>query len=289
MTSVERTSGTRRPAGRALAWVGLAALLLISSPAPASTRAGDSSKREDAPLAGTGACAGPNEQVPKKYRGRYDRWKAVFLSADIGRQLWFRYACNPAFRLTIIVSDRLGSGGKIDIDEYRWVEGKLAAATIVLGHRLDKGYPEQVYYPVLGSLASMAIWWDIGSPNDVLAAAKIAHEFGHVDQAAKADPARFRLQNELSNVYAARFISNGHDIDDPTLIELADQMGGMPTVLKAQREYWAETYALRYLLDKLRPGKQRTLLKLVRKSLASKSSIYYLPSRTEWKTLASFE
>ena len=271
----------------AAAWLGLAVLLLFSTPAPAHSRDSKSSSSEA--VTDTSACANLKEQIPGKYRGRYDRWKATLLSADIGRQLWLRYACNPAFRLTIIVSKSLDQGGEIKLDDYQWDEGGLTAATIILGHRLDRGYAEPAYYPVLSSLYYLRVGWDAGKPDVILAAAKFAHELGHVDQAAKADPIRFRLQNELAKVYVSHFESNGHDTDDPALVGLAAQMGGEPTILRGQREYWAETYALRYLLSRLRPGARRALLRSVRKALASESSLYYLPSRTEWQTLASFD
>src|SRR5215204_1972956 len=44
------------------------------------------------------------EQIPKRYIERYNRWKAIMLSVETGRELWEKYAENPAFRLTIIVS-----------------------------------------------------------------------------------------------------------------------------------------------------------------------------------------
>ena len=183
----------------------------------------------------------------------------------------------------------MGKSAEIKINEYRWVEGRLTAATILLGHRLDKGHPDSTYYPVLGSLFYLTAGWDAGRPDEILAAAKIVHELGHVDQAAKADPSRFRLQNELSKVYASHFISNGYNVGDPALVAMAARIGGEPVILMGQREYWAETYALRYLLAKLRPGGRGALLKSVRKALASESSLYYLPSRAEWQTLASFD
>jgi hypothetical protein len=124
---------------------------------------------------------------------------------------------------------------------------------------------------------------------DVLAAANIAYQFGHVDRAANSDAAGFQLQNELSEVYASHVMSNGHNTADPILSDLANRMGGSPAEINAQREYWAETYALRYLLNKLKSDTRRRLLKLVRKSLASEPSLYYLSSQTEWRTLAAFD
>jgi hypothetical protein len=280
-----------RPSKRlpAAAWLGLAVLLIISSPAPAFSRANNPSSSEAVAVTDPSTCINPHEQIPKKYRGRYARWKATFLSADIGRQLWLRYACNPAFRLTIIISDDMNMGGGTKLEDYQWNEGRLTAATIILGHRIDRGYPESVYYPVLSSLYYLSDGLEGWRPDNILAAAKIAHEFGHVDQAAKADPSRFRLQNELSKVYASHFISNGYNVGDPALVAMAARIGGEPVILMGQREYWAETYALRYLLAKLRPGGRGALLKSVRKALASESSLYYLPSRAEWQTLASFD
>ena len=283
------TGGRLSTSYTAAAWSGLVVLFLLASSAPAYSRANNSSSSEAAAVIDSSACANLRERIPKQYRERYDRWKAHFLSAEIGRQSWLRYACNPSFRLTIIVSDSQDMGGKIKLEDYQWIEGRLAAATIILGHRLDRGYPNTISYPVLGSLYYLNIGWDAGRPDDILAAAKIAHEFGHVDQAAKADPARFRLQNRLSQVYASLFKSNGYDADDPALTEMAAVMGGEPTILTAQREYCAETYALRFLLTKFRPGKRRALLKLVRKSLASEPSLHRLPSQTEWRALASFD
>ena len=287
MTSGAHRLRPSRPARSA--GVGFAALLLLTSPAQAYPRSGDSSPDKAPAAVEACAAAGLVEQIPEKYRGRYDRWKGTFLSTGVGRELWRSYACNPDFRLTIAVSDSLDEGGQIKLEDYRWDKDRLAAATIVLGHRIDRGYPESVHYPVLSSLYYLRFGWDAGRPDDILAAAKIAHELGHVDRAAKSDPTLFRLQNALSNVYASHFKSNGFDTNDPDLVEMAARMGGEPATLSGQREYWAETYALRYLLNKLQPGKRRSLLRSVRRALASESSLFYLPSQTEWKLLTSFD
>ena len=287
MSSGERRLSPSRPAR--FAGAGVTALLLFASPAQTYPRSVNPATGKVSFVSQACMASGLSEQVPKKYRGRYERWKQEFLSTNVGRELWRRYACNPHFRLTITVSNSHAEGGQVRMDDYRWVDDRLVAATIILGHRLDRGCPDTVYYPVLNSLCYVRSCWDDGMPDDILAAAKIAHEFGHVDQAAKSDPARFKLQNALSKVYASRFTSNGHDADDPALLEMAALMGGEPETLTGQREYWAETYALRYLLSKLRPGKRRALLRTVRKSLAPESSLYYLPSLTEWRLLTTFE
>ncbi|MGH9970920.1 MAG: hypothetical protein ACREBG_24440 [Pyrinomonadaceae bacterium] len=60
----------------------------------------------------------------------------------------------------------------------------------------------------------------------VLAATKIAHEFGHVKRMAKVDPEVYRLQSQLVPLYNSILLSNGRNARDPRLIELAEKMGG---------------------------------------------------------------
>jgi hypothetical protein len=224
------------------------------------------------------------ELVPDQYLKSYNRWKEALLSVEVGRQLWKRYAANPSFHLTIIVSRDQGEGAKVT--DYRWESGKLIAATITLGSKLSHGYPGQFCYPVLGSLALVKSEWGDGKDN-VLAAAKIAHELGHVDQTANADPNSYKLQNELLGVYNSHFVANGYNTDDPVLKDLVGLIGGTPADVSRDREYWAETYSLRYLLDKSRTDDRRQLLKLVRKYIQSEAQISSLPSQIEWDRLTS--
>jgi hypothetical protein len=224
------------------------------------------------------------EIIPIQYQKRYNRWKATFLSADTGSRLWLKYADSPTFHLTITVSESEGSGACVV--GFEWNEGKLVAATIILGHQLDRGYPSRCYYPVLSSLELFRDNLQL-HPDHILAAAKIAHEFGHVNLVASADRATYQLQNELSSVYVSHFLSNGRSVDDPMLIDLAIRMGGTPDLIWARREYGAETWALRYLLEKLATNRRRKLLKLVQKSLEDNPPLYSLPLRTEWDALTS--
>lgn len=266
----------------AVALIQFAAILVISLPSPTRSQAKDSFVRERPARKDSNACGNLTEQVPVPYRERYDRWKAAFLSVEVGRRLWLRYACDPDFRLTIAVSKDEGGGAEVVSDDYRWDGGKLVGATIVLGYQLDRDYPYQMYYPVLGSVA---FTHELGK--NLLAAAKIAHEFGHIDHTANSDGASYQSQNELGRVYTSHFASNGHNIDDPVLTDLAKRMGGTPLDICIQREYWAETYALRYLLEKLPPRERLQLLRKVRDSLASAPSLYYVPSQAEWEDLTS--
>ena len=91
------------------------------------------------------------ENIPAKYKGRYQVWKSDLLSTESGRGQWEAYALNPRFTLTVVVSDddRHGAG----TGAYKWDDsGQLVAATITLGSRIDEGFPNPIYYPVMDSL-----------------------------------------------------------------------------------------------------------------------------------------
>ena len=60
----------------------------------------------------------------------------------------------------------------------------------------------------------------------ILAATKIAHEFGHLDRMAKTNAAVYRLESQLIPMYNTILLSNGRNVRDPRLIELAQRMGG---------------------------------------------------------------
>jgi hypothetical protein len=264
--------------------ISFCAALIFSCPALIYSQPRTSSGRVDTTLNNFGSNEVIREQIPKQFCERYKRWKATFLSVETGRRLWLRYAANPAFRLTIIVSKSVGQGAKVD--DLQWEEGRLAAATITLGHQLDYGYPGRIDYPVLGSIPFVKTRWNERA-DDVLAAAKIAHEFGHVDQAANMDAATYQLQNDLSSVYSSHLLLNGHNADDPILVELASRMGGTPPEIKQQREYGAEIFSLRYLLSKLGANRCRELLRQVRKFLESEPARYSFASQIQLKALAS--
>ncbi len=121
-------------------------------------------------------CAGGciKEVIPDKYKKRYQEWKKEFLASGIGRSQWEIYAHHPRLVLTITVSGDRRNGAITD--KFKWDDsGNLIAATITLG-KSDEGYPPPFYYPVLRSLKSFV---ESGSISEhVLAAAKIAHEFG---------------------------------------------------------------------------------------------------------------
>ena len=206
------------------------------------------------------------EFVPKQYSERYNRWKKELLSVEYGRRLWANYAENPAFRLIIVVSKKEHQGAKVD--DYLWEKGKLVGVTVTLGYQLDSGFPSTIKYPVLGSLTAVRKE-SSSADNEVLAAAKFAHELGHVEHAAL-EGVSFQLQNQLAQTYVERFLSNGHNATDPLLEELAARMGGLPVEIKSEREIRAEVFALRYLLERLETKAERKLLKKVEKSLEPK-------------------
>lgn len=191
---------------------------------------------------------GIKEDIPAKYRLRYDRWKAELLTTDFGRSQWDKYASNKNFLLTITVTNKKGKGA--GTDKYLWDDaGNFVGATITLGDELNEGYPNPIYYPVMNSLSSGETSYSISGR--ILAAAKMSHEFGHVNQTANANRSVMMLQNSLMPVYTSIFLKNGRDTQDKKLIELANQMGGTPVEIWESREYWSEVNAMMYLKERI--------------------------------------
>jgi hypothetical protein len=200
---------------------------------------------------------GIREQVPEKYAARYQHWKEEFLATETGRQQWNSYQNNPNFTLTLIITRDNPEGG--NTGNYEWnADGKLTAATITLGCRLDVGVPNPVYFPVMNSLLPTETSHNIGAAT--LAATKIAHEFGHVNRTARGDAVLYQLQLQLMPQYNRIFLSNGRDPGDPRLLELAQKMGATPVEIWEDREYWGETNAMLYLRDRFADDGMRCLL-----------------------------
>lgn len=187
---------------------------------------------------------GIREDVPAKFRDRYEKWKAELLATEYGREQWEKYSANKNFILTIIVTgDRKKGAGT---DKFLWDEdGRFVGATITLGSNLDEGYPNPIYYPVLNSLSSDSSSYSISGR--ILAATKISHEIGHVNQAATANMKALQLQNKLMPEYISIFLKNGLNTKDNKLVDLAKQMGGTPVQIWESREYWSEVNAMLYL------------------------------------------
>ena len=191
---------------------------------------------------------GIREDIPAKYRARYDAWKKDFLSTEAGRNQWSSYQNNPNFTLHITVSRDNSEGATTG--KYKWNDaGELVSATITLGIRIDEGYPNPIYFPVMNSLIPEASASRISG--NTLAATKIAHEFGHVNRTMKADGAVYQLQTQLIPQYNKIFLNNGRNADDPRLQELAQKIGGTPVQIWEDREYWGEVNAMMYLRDKV--------------------------------------
>jgi hypothetical protein len=198
------------------------------------------------PLPGDNASV--KEVVSDKYKKRYEEWKSEFLSTEIGRAQWEMYTHNPHFVLTIIVTRHNSNGA--GSSNYKWNEsGELIAATITLGSRIDEGFPSSVYYPVMHSLESFESARLING--NVLAATKIAHEFGHLIRMGATKEDLFQLQSRLVPAYNKIFLSNGHNVEDPRLVEMAKEMGGNPVEIWADHEYWGEANAMLFLRDRV--------------------------------------
>src|SRR5919198_454301 len=194
-----------------------------------------------APRAAGGAI---REEVADKYEGRYREWKEEFLSTETGRGQWELYDRSTHFTLTITVSADNRHGG--ETGKYKWDDsGELVAATIVLGCRIDEGFPNPVYYPVMNSLS-----------------------LAESSCATGGDVVLYRLQNQLMPAYNKILLANGRDTRDPRLMELARRMGGTPVEIWEDREYWGEANAMLYLRDRFsREGVRCELFHRIRRSV----------------------
>lgn len=190
---------------------------------------------------------GIKEEILSKYNARYTQWKTEFLSTDAGRSQWASYQSNPHFTLTITISRENAEGATTG--KYKWNDsGVLIAATITLGARLDEGYPNPIYFPVMNSLVPTESSNRIDG--QTLAATKMAHEFGHVNRTSKVDSAVYQLQGQLIPQYNKIFLTNGRNENDPRLLEMAQKIGGTPVQIWEDREYWGEANAMVYLRDR---------------------------------------
>jgi hypothetical protein len=98
-------------------------------------------------------------------------------------------------------------------------------------------------------------------PKEMLAAAKIAHEFGHVNHTASTEAALYERQNRLMPIYNTIFMENGHNTQDVQLLDLARQIGGTPVEISAERERRAEANVISYLRERIfaRNAKRQSL------------------------------
>ena len=196
--------------------------------------------------------AGIREVIPDKYQKRYDEWKTEFLSTDIGKAQWEMYAHHPHLALTITITGNNNQGA--GSGKYKWNEaGELVSATITLGSRLDQGFPSSVYYPVMNALEPFESSKLISG--NTLAAAKLAHEFGHIMKISSTRQDLYSLQVQLVPVYNKIFLSNGHNVNDARLVEIAQKIGGNPVEIWEDREYWGEANAMLFLRDRVEKEK----------------------------------
>lgn len=196
----------------------------------------------------TPTSGGIREDIPEKYRVKYELWKAELLSTEFGRRQWHRFADNKNFVLKIEVSGKREKGagtGDLEFND----EGELVGATVTLGGAIDRGYPNSYYYPVLESLAAT----EFVEPQNgrLLAVTKFSHELGHVDQILRESGDLLRLQDKLMPQYSNIFLENGRDTADKKLVEMANRMGGTPTEIWEHREYKSETIALQFLAERI--------------------------------------
>jgi hypothetical protein len=222
------------------------AVINISAFGPSPRHVFDDTNDTTIHIVKTPTDGGIKEEIPTKYRERYEKWKSELLTTDLGRDQWNRYADNKNFILTIVVSgSRKGAG----TDSYQWNdEGKLVGATITLSAALEDGSPPPIYYPVLNSLSADAA---IYISSQIIAATRLSHELGHVNQTAEASMNLIQTQNKLIVQYNSIFVENGLDSHDSRLLDLAHQMNGTPVQIWESREYWSEVNAMLYLSQRI--------------------------------------
>jgi hypothetical protein len=191
---------------------------------------------------------GIREVIDSKYLKRYREWKDEFLSTEIGRAQWDLYSHHSHLLLTITVA--AGNAQGAGSGKYKWNEaGELVASTITLGPDIDGGFPSDIYYPVMNALEPYLETKALSG--NVLAATKLAHELGHIMKIGVTPQALYRLQLRLVPMYNKIFLSNGYNVEDPRLVELAKQMGGNPVEIWEDREYWGEANAMLFLRDRV--------------------------------------
>lgn len=188
------------------------------------------------------------EIIPPEYRRRYQKWKTEYLSTSAGRAQWEQYALSQSFNLTITVSKEKSHGALVS--DFIWNEdGRLISATIMLGNKLDSGYPNPINYPITCSLSPDNIGPDV--KGTILAAAKLSHEFGHLNQVMAMDGRLYQLQNRLMIEYNRLIGKVDFNTLDPQLLELVGEMGGTPVQIAQEREHWAEMGVIEYLQERL--------------------------------------
>lgn len=215
---------------------------------------------------------GIREDVPKNYRARFEKWKSELLATELGREQWTRYANDRSFVLRIVVSKERNKGA--GTGEYEWNDqGKLVGATITLSAALEDGSPNPIYYPVLNSVSNDVTLHSISGP--IIAATKLSHEFGHVNQTSEASMALMQLQNKLIPEYNSIFMENGLNAQDKKLLELANQMKGTPVEIWESREYWSEVNAMLYLGQRIsKEGFYCAVFKRIRSNIETYAKAY---------------
>src|SRR5215471_11867529 len=206
------------------------------------------------------------ELIAGKYRKRYKEWKNEFLSTGTGRRQWEFYACHPSFILTITICGDMQDGARTN--QFKWSEsGELISATITLGSEIDKGFPDPAYYPVINALQPARSTKPV--TGRIVAAAKIAHEFGHLNRAISVDGGLYQIQYRLIPVYNSIFQNNGFDARDPRLTYLAALIGGTPVEINEDGEYWGELNVMIYLRERIvNESFQRSLVGRIRENVS---------------------
>jgi RHS repeat-associated protein len=124
---------------------------------------------------------------------KYQKWKEAFLQTEEGKRLWEKYNAK-GFTLKIEWKDGINGAST---DKYMFSGGKLVGATITLGSDIDNrdaaAGRSARDYPIQAALGAAVV------DKTTMAVQVIAHEFGHVEDAA-ARPALYQLKQQYSDL-----------------------------------------------------------------------------------------
>ncbi len=237
---------------------------------------------------GEGAASNLAENIDPKFKERYEKWKAEYLSTEEGRRTWARFAENPEFNLTLRMSEAeekqvpaadrgaARQGARVDVNTYQWdASGKLVGATIVLGSQLGSNYPSSTNYPVTSSLEARRDHpGDRSVGGNVLAATKLAHELGHLESKVNMTPEELRDYREKLELSEKKrqLYEQTHDIQHPD-IRAIDQKLGSFEEQRRREEHAAEAAAARFLEERLgdkMPDRVRDAIDELKKQQAPK-------------------
>lgn len=178
----------------------------------------------------------------------YQEWKKAFIATKDGKATWDKYHNDKNFSLSITIGDNEGGKYGAETKDHKFNDaGALVGASIVLGTDFAKKAPgDPGDYPVLSSMSDSDTHMTTGGTpigRRDRAVAFLAHEFGHVDDAAQLGKARWERDRALLEENLANFKKFGQaGLNNPDLLKRC----GCQNIyeISMSRENRAERYAI---------------------------------------------